>query len=54
MSSKDFKQTFLNSLWKEMERVATTFNTQPKLDEAVKDCRAVLTEAKTNIKDLFR
>jgi len=54
MSTQDFKLTFLNNVWKEMEKVTLAFAAVPALQESLKAAAAALAESKTNIKDMFR
>jgi len=56
MSTKDFKLTFMNGVWKEMEKVSLSFNvnTSASLKECVVATSHCLAETKVNIKDMFR
>jgi len=56
MSTQDFKLNFMNSVWKEMEKVCLSFNlnTSASLKECVVSTTNCLAESKINIKDMFR
>jgi len=56
MSTKEFKLTFMNGVWKEMDKVSLSFNlnTSAALKECVVSTSNCLAETKVNIKDMFR